>query len=252
MTESFYNALAPYYKYIYLSWDDSVKRQATALSSVICEFVGKNAQTVLDVACGVGTQSIGLAKMGYQVTASDISSREIEQAKTEAARHNVEIKFQVADMSQAWEVYQRQFDVVIACDNSVPHLLTNEEILQAFKQFYECTKPEGGCIITVRDYAQLQKKAHQKEMYPRLVHSLENKQIVMFDVWNFYDANHYEITIYLIEDAGGSDVKVKAIRGGKYYCVEIPVLERLFQKAGFREVTTLQDRYFQPLLVAVK
>jgi SAM-dependent methyltransferase len=252
MTKSFYKALAPYYKYIYPNWDASVKRQASALDSIICEFIGENAQTVLDAACGIGTQSIGLANLGYQLTASDISNGEIKQAKVEAARHDTAIEFQVADMRQTWEVYQRQFDVVIACDNSVPHLLTNEEISQAFKQFYQCTKPGGGCIITVRDYAQLERKANQKEMYPRLVHPAENGHIVMFDVWDFYAADHYEITTYLIEDAGGPDVKAEVIRGGKYYCVEIPTLERLFLEAGFGEVTVLRDRFFQPLILALK
>ena len=80
MTETYYNGLAPYYKFIYPDWDKSVQRQAEALDSVIQEFVGENAKTVLDVACGIGTQSIGLAKLDYQVTSSDLSSAEIERA----------------------------------------------------------------------------------------------------------------------------------------------------------------------------
>ncbi len=251
MTESFYNALAPYYKFIYPDWDDSIKRQAAALDSVIREFVGEEAQTVLDVACGIGTQSIGMAQLGYQVTASDLSKGAIEQARKEAERHGVRIAFQTADMRQARKAQKKQFDIVIACDNSVPHLLTNAEILGAFKQIRACLKPGGACIITVRDYAQLERKAHSKELYPRPVHTTADLQIVIFDVWDFSDADHYEITTYLIEDAGGADVEVKAVRGGRYYCVEIPVLERLFREAGFREVRTLRDRFFQPLLVAV-
>jgi len=137
MTKDYYNDLAPYYKLIYPNWDASVQRQAGALDSVIQEFVGKTANTILDVACGIGTQSVGLAKLGYHVTASDLSSAEVEQARKEALRHDVEIGFQVVDMRQVWDIFQRQFDVVIACDNSVPHLLTNEEILLAFRQFFQ-------------------------------------------------------------------------------------------------------------------
>jgi glycine/sarcosine N-methyltransferase len=65
MSEVFYDRLAPYYKYFYLDWDASVQRQAQALDSVIQETIGTTAKTVLDVACGIGTQSIGLAKLGY-------------------------------------------------------------------------------------------------------------------------------------------------------------------------------------------
>jgi len=252
MSEEFYNALAPYYKYIYPDWDSSVTRQATILDEIVREYVGTKAQTILDVACGIGTQSIGLAKISYQVDAADISSGEIAQAKIEAARHGVEIAFQIADMRHAWEVYQKEFDVVIACDNAIPHLLTDKEILHAFKQLYQCTKTKGACIITVRDYAKLEREKHHKEMYPRLVHSMGDKQIVMFDVWDFYDHDHYEITTYVIQDAGDSDVNVKAIRGGRYYCIEIPVLARLLKEAGFQDVRVLQEPYFQPLLIAIK
>ncbi len=252
MTTAYYDALAPYYKYIYPDWDDSIERQSAALNSVIREFVAGTVHTVLDVACGIGTQSIGLAKIGYQVTAADISSGAIKAAKREAARHDVEINFQAVDMQQAWEDQKKQYDLIIACDNAVPHLLSDGEILHAFKQFYQCTRLGGACIITVRDYAQLDRKAHSKQLYPRRVHATKDGQIVMFDVWDFYDVDHYEITTYLLEDNGSTDLKTSAIRGGKYYCVEIPILERLFIAAGFQGVIVLKDRFFQPLLLAVK
>ena len=80
MIEEFYNNLAPYYKYIYPDWDLSMMRQASALDSIIQEFIVGEKQTLLDVACGIGTQCIGLAKKGYHVFASDISENEIEHA----------------------------------------------------------------------------------------------------------------------------------------------------------------------------
>ncbi|KAF0106035.1 MAG: methyltransferase family protein [Chloroflexi bacterium] len=250
MTKKFYNDLAPYYKLLYQDWDASVVRQADALDRVIKVFVDTTSKTILDVACGIGTQSIGLARLGYQVCGSDLSPVAIEQAQKEALRYGVEVEFRVADMRQVWEFYQKLFDVVIACDNSVPHLLSDDEILLSFKQFYQCIKPGGGCIISVRDYAQIERNDSQK-MYPRTVHQTEDGQLVMFDVWNF-DGDQYEITTYIVEDKGGSDAKTKIIHGGKYYCVEIPTLERLFIEAGFRQVATLKDKFFQPLLVAIK
>lgn len=251
MTEGYYNHLATYYKYIYPNWDQSVERQAEALDSVIREYGDKNAKTVLDAACGIGTQSIGLAKLGYTVIASDLSAGEIQQASKEALRHGVEVDFQVADMRQAWQIHQREFDVVMACDNSVPHLLDNDEIFLAFQQFYKCTKPGGVSIITVRDYGNMERNVKEQKMYPRLVHQTEYGQLVIFDVWNF-DGDYYEITTYLVEDTGEATAQTQVLRGGKYYCVEISTLEKLFLAAGFREVRTLHDRFFQPLIVAKK
>ncbi len=33
---------------------------------------------------------------------------------------------------------------------------------------------------------------------------------------------------------------------GKYYCITIPVLERLFIQSSFQKVTILQEKFFQP------
>lgn len=251
MTEAFYDNLAPYYKYIYPDWDKSIQRQAKELDSVIREYFGTDPLSILDVSCGIGTQSIGLAAIGYEVTASDISSIEIDHAQLEAVRHGVQIKFTVADMRQVWEIHKKQFDIVVACDNSIPHLLSNDEILAAFRQFHKCTKPQGGCIISVRDYAQFEVKDGQKMMYPRLVHLTDEGQIAIFDVWDI-SGDYYEITTYVVEDSGKPNASTQVIRGGKYYCVQILTLENLLLDAGFRSINLLRDRFFQPILVAKK
>jgi ubiquinone/menaquinone biosynthesis C-methylase UbiE len=76
----FYDQLSPFYHLIYADWDASVKRQASQLDAVIRELWEGRVRTVLDAACGTGTQAIGLAELGYQVTASDISLESLERA----------------------------------------------------------------------------------------------------------------------------------------------------------------------------
>ena len=251
MVADYYSQLAPYYKLIYPDWDASLQRQAADLDGVIREYIGEQAKTVLDAACGIGTQCIGLAKLGYAVTASDLSPVAVEQAQREATRLQVQIEFNVADMRQVWQVYRRQFDLLIACDNSVPHLLTDGDILQAFEQFYQCLRVGGGCLISVRDYARMDRPQGRRQIYPRLVHPAGSGQIVLLDVWHFEGA-YYDITTYIIQDEGQAEASTQVLRGGRYYCVEIPQLENLFRSAGFREVIVLRERYFQPLLVALK
>ena len=53
---------------------------------------------MLDCACGIGTQAIGLAALGYNVTASDISDGEIAEARARAAKADVAIGFVKADI----------------------------------------------------------------------------------------------------------------------------------------------------------
>jgi SAM-dependent methyltransferase len=249
LTKAYYDNLATYYKHMYADWEQSVKRQAVVLDGVIREFFGPEARTVLDAAAGIGTQSIGLAELGYDVTASGLSEVELKQAQLEAARRDLKLAFRVADMRQTWTVHQRPFDVVIACDNAVPHLLSDADILLAFEQFYQCAAPGGGCLISVRDYANMELGG--KKLYPRVTHDTPDGRLVLFDLWEF-DGDHYDMTTYIVTDTGGDTAQTRVIRGGRYYCVTIPPLERLLHQAGFGQVETLRDRFFQPLIVGVK
>lgn len=249
MIKKFYDDLAPYYRWIYGDWNEGVTRHASILDTLIREVWGDRIRQVLDAACGIGTQTLGLAERGYHMTASDISSAEIDLARIEADRRGLSIDFHVADMRHLWDVHERQFDLIIACDNAVPHLLSDGEILTAFEQFYRCIVPGGGCIITVRDYAAINKGG--KQFYPRVIHDTEKGQVVLFDVWEF-DGDYYNITTYVTEDTGEATAQTHVIRGGRYYCVTVDTLEKLFRQAGFTQVRTQTDRFPIPLIVAVK
>jgi SAM-dependent methyltransferase len=247
--ESYYDRLAPFYRYLYRDWEESVLRHAQVLDGVIREYFGPHARRILDAACGIGTQSIGLAQMGYQVTASDISATELELARQEAARRSLTVPFVRADMRQLRQAHPGVFDVVIACDNAIPHLLSDEDVLTAFRQFYACTTEEGGCIISVRDYANMELGGRQ--FYSRTVHSTPEGRVILFDIWEF-DGPHYDFTTYIVEDGGDAGVCTHAIRGGRYYCVTIPALERLLAEAGFQQVAVVREGYHQPILVGMK
>jgi SAM-dependent methyltransferase len=247
--EGFYDDLAPYYKWLHTDWKTSVTYQASIMDAVIREFFGASVRQILDAACGIGTQTLGLAELGYCVTASDISSAAIEQARDEARRRNLAIDFRIADMRQLWQVHQRKFDMIIACDNAIPHLLSDADIHTALDQFHRCTVPGGGCIISLRDYATMTRGGRQ--FYPRLIHDTDRGRMVLFDVWEF-DGDYYDLTIYVVEDIGQAEAQTHVIRGGRYYCVTTETLEKFFRQAGFVEVRTLKDRFFQPLMVAKK
>jgi SAM-dependent methyltransferase len=249
MIADYYNQLAPYYKFMLQDWNASVVRQAVALGGVIREFFGSTAQRLLDAACGIGTQSLGLAELGFQVTASDISPAAIALAQAEAAQRGLQTSFGIADMRQLRASYALPFDVVLACDNAIPHLLSDDDIRQAFDQFYQCTTANGRCIISVRDYANMELGG--KRLLPRQVHKTRTGHLIVFDLWEF-DGDYYDFTTYLIDDQGQPNTSAKVIRGGRYYCVTMTKLETLLREAGFGGVTILRDRFYQPLIVGTK
>lgn len=248
MTDSsrFYAELTPFYHLIYQDWDKSIQRQASALDSVIREQWGR-ARTVLDVSCGIGTQAIGLAALGYKITASDLSPTEIERAKAEAAKRRLNIALSVADMREAFSHHARQFDVVISCDNSIPHLLTDADILAAFRQFRLCVRSGGGCIVSVRDYEK--EDLSKQQVKPYGLREENGVRWLLWQVWDPHGAT-YDVTLYCVEDRGGAECRTHAMRT-TYYAIGITRLMELMREAGFENVERLDGRFFQPLIVGM-
>src|SRR5262245_17430883 len=114
--------------------------------------LGGGAKALLDVSCGIGTQALGLARRGFSVTASDLSVGAISRARAEAQRQALPIDLSVCDLWAVHDHHRRQFDVVISAGNSTTHLMSDDDLLRALRQLYACTRPGGGCLLTVRDY----------------------------------------------------------------------------------------------------
>lgn len=248
MSSGFYDKLAPYYHLIFADWETSIARQATILDQLIRQEWGPEARSVLDVSCGIGTQALGLTQRGYDITASDLSPGAIERARREAEKRGLRIDFSVVDMRQAHEHHQREFDVVISCDNSVPHLLSDTEIQQAFASFYRCIKPGGGCLISVRDY-DLEERSGVK-VVPYGIRQVKGTRYLVFQVWE-YEGSQYELSMYMIEDEGGEEGVAHIFRT-RYYAVSPDRLEELLKEVGFRDVRRAESAYYQPIIVGSK
>ena len=70
-------------------------------------------RTVLDCTCGWGTQTIPLAKLGWQVTACDVSETSLDLARKYALREGVKVDFRICDMRVLADVFNQQFDWVV-------------------------------------------------------------------------------------------------------------------------------------------
>lgn len=248
MSGGFYDRLAPYYHLIFADWETSIARQARILDQLIAQEWGPGACSVLDVSCGIGTQALGLVQRGYSITASDRSPGAIERARREAEKRGLHIDFSVVDMRQAHEHHQREFDVVISCDNSVPHLLSDAEIRQAFASFYRCITPGGGCLISVRDY-DLEDRSGVK-VVPYGLRQVKGTRYLVFQVWE-YEGSEYELSMYMIEDEGAEEGIAHIFRT-RYYAVSCFRLEELLKEVGFRDVHRAESAYYQPIIVGSK
>ena len=143
IVQAFYDNMAAQYDKLFLDWHATAQEQAVILDKIFSDNgFNRNAQ-ILDCACGIGTQAVGLAALGYSVTASDISDGELAEAAGRAEKYGVKVHFEHADFCTLSDVFSRQFDIVIAMDNALPHMLTGEALKSAIRSITGQIRPGG-------------------------------------------------------------------------------------------------------------
>ena len=140
ITQTFYNSMASQYDKLFLDWNAATHEQAVILDRIFRANGIDSTASVLDCACGIGTQSIGLAALGYRMTASDISDAELSEAAKRAAENNVSIRFEHADFCALSDTFPETFDIIICMDNALPHMLSHDDF-QSFSQRSPCWSP---------------------------------------------------------------------------------------------------------------
>ena len=191
-----YDELAPHYDQIFEDWEASIARQAAALTSILNHECGdRRPVRVLDCACGIGTQLLGLAMNGFDVTGCDISCGAVQRARSEASKRGLSVQFLVANMMELSSIPEESFDAVICIDNSLPHLETHEELLQAAQQAHGKLRPGGSFIGSIRDYDRLviERPTTQDPSF----YSESDSRRIVFQIWDWLDERRYRFHLYI-------------------------------------------------------
>ena len=141
----------------------------------------------------------------------------------------------------------RDFDLVIACDNALPHLLSEQEIQLALGECARCLRPGGGCLFSVRDYGE---PGVGSEFHPYGIRELPQGRYVLFQVWDWTDA-HYDLSLYLVHEDGSGPVRTEVFRS-RYFAITPARILELTRQAGFERVRRVDDGFYQPVIVGTK
>ena len=246
----FYDDLAADYHHVYTDWESAIERQSCALDQLIRRESSANASLVLDCSCGIGTQAIGLAQRGYELFASDLSPKAIARAKSEAARRGLNIGFAIADVRALACAFDQTFDVVISCDNSLPHLLTDDDLALALRSIRRRLTDDGLFIASIRDYDRLLAE-RPLFMGPNL-HGAREREVITFQIWDWATKSDTYLLRLLLMSRTPSGWQVREGRT-RYRAIRRKELTSALASAGFSKIAWHapdQSGYFQPVVTA--
>lgn len=249
IVQTFYDNMATQYDKLFFDWQATTHEQALILGKLFSDSGFDKTARILDCACGIGTQAVGLAAEGYHVTASDISDGELVEAAVRAEKSGVKIRFEHADFCALSESFTELFDIVIAMDNALPHMLTPDALESALGSITDRIRSGGIFVASIRDYDSLLQK---KPPYsPPYIHHTENGRRVSFQTW-VWSGDNYRLTQYIIEDE--AELRISKFEC-EYRATRRDELTKQLLDHGCGEVVWKfpeETNFYQPILIAKK
>lgn len=147
------------------------------------------------------------------------------------------------------DTFTEQFDIVIAMDNALPHMLTSNDLACAVSSILNQTKNGGMFVASIRDYDAL---LMDKPPYsPPYIHKTASGQRVSFQTWT-WEGDNYRLIQYIVDDED-------ALQISKFECVYRATRRRevtdLLMANGCSEAVWMFPEatgFYQPIVIAKK
>jgi glycine/sarcosine N-methyltransferase len=110
--------------YDYLNPREEILKQEGFFKKLIIEY---SVKTCLDCACGTGWHLLMLNQLGIQCAGSDLSPEMLASAERNLKGRNIRLlEEDFCTLSRSWN---QTFDMVICMTTSLPHMLTDKDVI---------------------------------------------------------------------------------------------------------------------------
>ena len=113
--------------------------------------------SALDVACGTGAHAVTMAQMAIRSVGADLSPAMLDKARTLAQKTGVQVSWLNSPMQELSQHLDEQFDLVLCLGNSLPHLLTPEDLDATLSGFAKLLQPRGVILLQLLNYHKILK-----------------------------------------------------------------------------------------------
>lgn len=105
------------------------------------ESYGKNISSVVDVACGTGSLTAELSKLGYEMIGVDMSEDMLSEAQTKKAEENLDILY-LCQSAEELDLFGTVQGAVCTLD-SLNHITDEDTVIEAFKKISLFMEKDG-------------------------------------------------------------------------------------------------------------
>jgi SAM-dependent methyltransferase len=238
---AYYEAFADVYPLFFADLDKNMKQEGAWLDAVLQTF---GAKRILDASCGTGRQAVPLAERGYEVIAADPSPAMLRQARAIARQHHTRARFVQTAFVDLPRAVGGDFDAVIALGNGLCNLEHREDILAALQAIRQCCRPDGICIIGIKDFDRLCLRRHRFHG-----HGIDDKngvRTILFEFWDFADPILI-VTAFVLQGVWDQEIgrhvawTTRSAQTREYMAGSREV-QALAREAGFSSVRRLEHR----------
>lgn len=201
----------------------------------IIEMEGANPQKVLDLGCGTGNVAIPMARMGYAVTALDLSPNMLAVAEQKARNAGLNIHWVNQDMREI--DIPDDFDLVLSMCDSLNYLTEEADLQKVFGIVYKQLKENGLFIFDLNSYYKI------SYIFGNETYTLNDDEISYIWENNFDEATgicEMELTFFLRE--GQLYKRFKEIHQERGYKSDRVVAD--LEAAGFHQIRQYEELSF--------
>lgn len=218
-SKNFYDEISEFYEKM-INFEQNLELRIKAYKNIF-----DKPGTAVDIGCGVGLDSIALAKNGHDVTAFDVSPLMIEMVKQNSIKHNVQIKTHVHSYKSIPKQFFNNFNSIVSVGNTIAHL-TPRELQPAMKKAYNMLSPGGKLFLHILNYELIVKEKKR-------INNISSKdgQIII----RFYEfgKNDIDFNILSFESANPKDYKLATT---KHYPHKKMEIQEALMNAGFTKI----------------
>lgn len=225
-----------YYDLLYPEWE----KINTSVSEGINKFINTNnlkIKNIMDLGCGTGIGTIGLAGLGYKVVGLDISSQMLKSARKNACNTGRKLKLIQGDMRNIKSITNHSIDLILCRGNSICYLKDIGELRKLLKDVYSILNNQGIYYIGVRDWSKF-----LSEFSPPIIHlsDIRYSESSIYDCfYNWVIVNNRELKIDVSFNFYDVDKSIKSGEKNFYVnlnCFSIEEIKTELYSTGFKKV----------------